>query len=192
MKDLTKEMHFSEKDSTTFSEIEKLANRLLDTTWTINIYRSRLPQQFNLDFLGWTFEFNSRKRAAGLCSFRNKKIYVSKYLLAQNLEKGLEFENTLRHELAHAIDFEMRRKSDHSQIWKAIAREVLCTAERCYQTEDISDSQSKYTLICENGCGRKTPSHKKKKRISACGKCCDQHNGGRYTAKYALTQVQNY
>jgi len=191
MKDLTKEMHFEENDKTTFGEIERLANKMLATTWTIDIYRSRLAQDFNLKERGWKFEFNSRKRAAGVCSRERKTIYLSKYLLEQNLHKSLEFENTIRHELAHAIDIEMRGKSDHSRVWKAIAKAVLCTAERCYTGSEIGDKKSKYTLVCDT-CETEQPSHKRKKRISACGDCCRNYNGGRYTEKYALRQVQNY
>jgi len=192
MKDLTKEMHFEENCKTTLGELERLANRLLTTTWTIDIYSFKEASVINLKELGWSFEYNSRKRAAGLCNYRNKTIYLSKYLVTQNLSKGLEFENTLRHELAHALDGAMGGRNHHNNVWKAIARQVLCTAERCYKSEDISDTQSKYTLVCENGCGKKSASHKKKKRISACGKCCNEHNSGRYTEKYALTQIQNY
>jgi hypothetical protein len=30
------------------------------------------------------------------------------------------WDDTIRHEIAHAIDFEIRRWSDHSEIWKNI------------------------------------------------------------------------
>lgn len=192
MKDLRKEMYFAENKQTTLREIKELANALLDLTWTIDIYRHSSPSVINLSRKGWTFEFNTRKRAAGLCNWGNKTIYISKWLLGQNLNKALEFENTLRHELAHALDFEMRGKSDHSRVWKAVAREVLCTAERCYTSDQISvTATTKYTLICDT-CGTKKPSHKKKKRLSACGSCCREHNYGRYSDKYVLRQVQNY
>jgi len=191
MKDLRKEKKFTENTQTSLKEMEALANELLSLTWTIDIYRYASASVINLKNKGWVFEFNSRKRAAGLCNWREKKIFLSKYLLEQNLNKSAEFENTLRHELAHALDFEMRGKSDHSRVWKAVAREVHCTAERCYKSSDIGDSKSKYTLICDI-CGIKTPSHKKKRTQSACGKCCKEHNGGRYSDKYVLRQVQNY
>lgn len=190
--DLTISKKFENNSVTSIMEMHNLAFELLETTWTIDIYRHREPQKFNLADLGWTFEFNTRKRAAGLCSLRNKTIYLSKYLLKQNLDKSAEFENTLRHELAHAIDFEMRGKSDHSNIWKAIARQVLCSAERCYSSQVIQTKvTTKYTLICDT-CGTERASHRKKKRLSACGHCCRKHNGGRYSEKYILRQVQNY
>ena len=192
MKNLTKELQYKNGDATTKREILELANRLLATEWTIDIYRHASAKTYRLDRKGWTFEFNSRKRAAGLCAPGKKVIYISEYLLMQNLNKALEFENTLRHELAHAIDFEMRGTSDHSRVWKAVAREVLCTAERCFTSEQIADTrQTKYTLICDT-CKKKSPSHKIKKRKSACGDCCNEHNNGRFSDKYVLRQVQNW
>ena len=192
MKDLRKEMHFVEGQSTTTREIEKLANDLLDLTWTIDIYRHKEASIINLRDLGWKFEFNTRKRAAGLCSYRKKTIFISKWLLTQNLDRALNFENTIRHELAHALDGAMGQRSHHNHIWKAIARKVLCNAERCYSSDEISVNETtKYTLICDN-CEKKIPSHKVKKVNSACGECCNNYNGGKYSQKYVLRQVQNY
>lgn len=192
MKDLTKEMHFVDGQLTTTKEIESLANALLNTTWSIDVFRFQKTNLINLALLGWKFEFSNARRQAGLCSFNNKTIYVSKWLLGQNLDRSLQFENTLRHEIAHALDFEIRGKSDHGRVWKFIARQVLCTAERCYKSSEITITETtKYTLICDS-CGKQTPSHKIKKRKSACGKCCNAHNFGRYSEKYVLRQVQNY
>ncbi len=191
--DLTKEMHFSENSLTTLKEIKDLAIQLLNTTWTIQpIYFFQEAKEINLLDLGWHFEFNTRKNAAGLCSMRRKTIYVSQWLLEQNLEKSLEFENVLRHEIAHALDFQIRGKSDHLREWKSIARQVLCTADRCYDSKQISVSvTTKYTLICD-GCGKGQPSHKKITIKTACGTCCREHNFGKYTEKFELRQVQNY
>lgn len=193
MKDLTKQMYFSEGQETTLREIQELAIAMLKTTWKINIYRFKDASFINLFDLGWRFEFNDRKRAAGLCSKRNKTIYISRWLLSQNLHKGLEFENTLRHEIAHALDFKMRGTSDHSKIWKMVAREVLCTAERCYTSEQISvTATTKYTLkYVEEGCNYKRPSHKARPKNARSYPCCsDCFNDGKGYKK--LVQIQNY
>lgn len=192
MRDLTKQMYFAENGLTTAKDIEKLANDLLNETWKIETYRFQDAKMINLAFIGWKFEFNTRKRAAGLCSKGKKTIYISKWLLDQNLHKSLEFENTLRHEIAHALEFEIRGASDHGRLWKFIARQVLCTAERCFTSEQIGVTETtKYTLICDT-CGKKQPRHKVMKKQMACGKCCRELNFGRYSEKYVLRQVQNY
>lgn len=189
---LQTEMYFEEGQTTTLAEIEKLANMLLAETWCIDIYRSREAQLINLADRGWTFEFNTRKRAAGLCNYTNKTIYVSKWLLNQNLHKALNFENTLRHELAHALDGAMGGRNHHNKVWKAIARQVLCTAERCYSSDEIQIVETtKYTLVCPS-CGKEKASHKKNKRKSACYDCCTNHNFGRYSEEYVMVQIQNY
>jgi len=191
-KDLTKELYFEENIQTTISEINKLANTLLSLEWTIDIFRYSSPKVINLKDLGWKFEFNTRKKAAGICSPREKTIFISKWLLEQNLNKSQEFENTIRHEIAHALDFVMRGYSNHDSQWKAIARAILCTAERCYTSEQIAvKAQTKYTLICDT-CGKQTPSHKIRKKKYACGTCCKQYSFGRYDEKYVLRQVQNF
>jgi len=193
MKDLRKEMYFAENATTTAKEIEKLANDLLDLTWTIDIYRFKDASVINLRDFGWKFEFNTRKRAAGLCSYRKKTIYVSKWLLMQNLDKASNFENTLRHELAHAIDGAMGGRNHHNNVWKAIARKVLCTAERCYSSDEISVKETtKYTLKCvEEECNYTRPSHKARPTNARSYPCCDDcYNAGKGYKR--LVQVQNY
>lgn len=195
-KDLTKEKYFASKSVTTLAEIEALAKHLLDQTWTINIYRNMPARMFNLGLLGWEFEFNTRKRASGLCEWKDKngmvkKIYISEYLLSQNLECAEEFENTIRHEIAHAIDFEMRGTSDHKSIWQAIAREVLCNAERCFSGEIKTKVETKYTLKCANECGFERASYKAAKKNARSYPLCPTcyHNGNR---NVRLIQIQNY
>jgi predicted SprT family Zn-dependent metalloprotease len=190
---LAKEKYFTRDCSTNLKEIKDLAWELLETTFTIDIYRHGEPKNFKLADLGWTFEFNSRKRAAGLCSWGKKTIFISKYLLSQNLDKAVEFENTIRHEIAHAIDFEMRGRSDHSKIWKAIAHQVLCNGERCYSGEVIQTKvKTKYTLKCvEDGCDYERPSHKRLKVNARSRPCCTTcYNAGK--GYQFLVQVQNY
>ena len=191
MKDLRKEMHYTKGDTTSLVDLEKLANELLDLTWTIDIYRHKEAQTYNLRKLGWTFDYNDRKRSAGLCRLNGKKIFVSRYLLKQNYGAALKFEDTIRHEMAHAIDVEMRGTSDHSHIWKAIARQVLCNAERCYKGSEIADKKSKYTMVCDT-CNGETPRHKRTRSVQACGKCCNEHNNGKFSNKYIVRLVQNY
>ena len=191
MKDLTKELYFKSGDSTTITEITKLANELLAIDWKINIYRNRIETKINLKDLWWKFNFNNRKRSAGLCNSRTKEISLSMHLFSQNMNNATQWEETLRHELAHAIDFCIRKKSAHDLHWRMIAREILSTGERCYSYKEIQDTKSKYTAVCDN-CNREVPKHKKTKVKKACGKCCRTYNNGRFSEKYILRFIQNY
>jgi predicted SprT family Zn-dependent metalloprotease len=206
MKDLTKELYFSKNDATSIEEVKALFETLLDTDWVIDIYRNKEPQTFNLRELGWKISFSNAKGSAGYCSwkFRNvglgikepydKQVQLSKYLLEQNLGegKGAEWEETIRHELAHAVDFELRGKSNHDNHWKAVAKAMLSTGARTFTSAQLADNkQSKYTLVCDS-CGTKKKSHRKKTKLVACGKCCREHNNGRFSHDFVLRQVQNY
>jgi len=209
MKDLTKELHYSPSDATTIAAVKELFEELLAQTWTIDIYRGGTPKTFNLKELGWTIGFNNAKRSAGICGWKrrrtgmggistteihSKKVELSMHLLSQNLEEGKasEWEETIRHELAHAVDVEMRNKSNHDNTWKAVARAMLSTGARTFTSDDLKDEkQSKYTLVCPK-CKKEKKSHKKKKKASACGACCRAYNNGRYSTEYILVQIKNY
>lgn len=78
----------------------------------------------------WHFALNRRKRALGLCSPGKRTIYLSSYYLTKVSE--VETLDTIRHEIAHALDFDRNGKSDHGPRWKAIAREVGAKDERCF------------------------------------------------------------
>lgn len=206
MKDLRKELYFSKNDATSIEEVKALFETLLDTDWVIDIYRNKEPRTFNLRELGWKISYSNSKKSAGYCKWEgqrvnllevryfNKQVQLSKYLLEQNLGegKGAEWEETIRHELAHAVDFELRQKSNHDKHWKAVAHAMLSTGERTFTKEQLADNkQSKYTLVCDV-CGKETPKHRETKRSYACGKCCKEHNGGKFSVDFVMRLVQNY
>jgi predicted SprT family Zn-dependent metalloprotease len=56
------------------------------------------------------------------------------------------WDDTIRHEIAHAIDFEIRRWSDHSEIWKNIGRQVGCETEH-YKDENIIRPDGIYVML---------------------------------------------
>ncbi len=65
----------------------------------------------------WTFAFNRRKRAFGLCDFRKRTIYLSAVLTELNDEA--EVRDTLLHEIAHAL---ATPKARHGPVWQRVAR----------------------------------------------------------------------
>jgi len=205
---LTKELYFKKNDATTVAEVKELFEKMLDVTWTIDIYRNREAKTINLRDLGWTIGYNNRKNAAGICkrakgrrdffgdiTFGVKQVELSMHLINQNLEegKGSEWEEVIRHELAHAVDFEIRGKSNHDRTWKAIANAMLSSGTRTFSWDDLKDEKlSKYTLKCiEDECDYSRKSHKKRKvnarSYPACTTC---YNAGKGYKR--LVQVQNY
>jgi hypothetical protein len=145
---------------------------------------------FNMERLGWSLSYNTNKSRLGVCKTRNKQIELSMYFLKANLEACNEMRDTILHEIAHAIDVEIRGYSDHSENWKRIARAVGADDSRTANV-DMTGAVSKYTATCPN-CKRENPMHRKTRGNSACGKCCKKYNYGRYSTDYIFTIRQNY
>jgi len=143
--------------------------------------------------IGWKFEWNTRKRSFGLCSPRKKTIALSLYLLPTI--DNASAEDTIRHELAHALDIMDRGASDHSWKWKAWAIKVGAdpTRTKSHDNREAFEqlaTQSKYTLTCPNG--HTMPSHKRKKRGGSCGACGTERGMKGFQEEFRLVQTQNY
>jgi ribosomal protein L37AE/L43A len=169
--------------------VRDMALEHMDKTYT---YRGK---SFCPSKEGWKFAFNDRKRALGLCSYRKRTIYLSTFFIEQGSREMKMWVNTMVHEIAHAFSFEGFGERGHGRLWKDMFISFGGNGERSSgdaQFEDLIENPiSKYTLVCDN-CGRQSPSHRAKKRASACGDCCKKYNGGRYSDKYKLRQIQNY
>jgi len=166
------------------NEINEMALKLMKHEFQYN------GSSYTMSELDWGFQFNNNKRRLGLCSNKtgNKMIYLSKWLI-ENTENGIDtWKNTMLHEIAHAIDWEIRKKSDHSYRWENIALAIGCNGRRTSIVKYKVDTlKTKYTLVCDN-CGKTYPSHKLKRRKSSCTVC----GNGKYNEKYLLRQIKNY
>jgi len=127
---------------------------------------------------GWQAGLFKSSRTIGLCIHSSRTIALSTVFLANNpLE---EFEDTILHELAHAMDFQTRKKSDHSQIWKTWARRLGARPERLnsrMKLPSATEKPSKYGTVCLN-CGKVHAQSRKKKstRIASCATCDSRFN----------------
>lgn len=90
---------------------------------------------------GWKFSLSSRMTSSGgVCYFSKKQITLSKIMIDHPKTKRQDAENTLLHEVAHAIDNSrngVRRGSNgkrlgHDSVWKKIAKEIGCSGLRCH------------------------------------------------------------
>lgn len=160
---------------------------------------------YNMNKLGWELSFNTNRTRFGVCGKKirrnfstneyfmtEKRIELSEWLMVNSDAPYEKWVDTILHEIAHAIDSEINSdcQSSHGYKWVRIAKAIGCNGERC-GTAKVDVTASKYTLTCIS-CGTKKASHKKKKRVSACGACCNKHNGGVYSLDYKLVQTQNY
>lgn len=71
----------------------------------------------------WSFGWNRRKRAHGLCRYDWQRIELSAPLTEREPEVSLIL-NTLGHEIAHAL---AGPKTGHGAIWRRWAAQVGCT-----------------------------------------------------------------
>ena len=182
----------------TVASIRRMALELMDKDFTVN------GKVYNMNKLGWKFSMNNNKTRFGLCSYRGrrtmfgvewsaKKLHLSQYLIVESDKSYDKWVNTMLHEIAHAIDVEIRDKSGHDGHWRRIALSIGCDGERCSDA-DVDPKSGKYTISCPNG--HEEVSHKFSRRITqghiSCGKCSKANGTKGFNKDYLLTQTQNY
>ena len=182
-----KEFIFSKDAVTTLREFDKVFEELFNRTWVVR------GVEYNLAKMGWKRGYNTRKRALGLCSYRRGfagTVFISKSLLSLNLDKAYEFEDTIRHEIAHAIHAVLCGRSSHDYVWKSICREIGADDSRLHEGF-LETPKGKYTLKCGT-CNYQSEYHRKPTRRKACSGCCNKHSHGRFDPRFELQLTQNY
>lgn len=107
---------------------------------------------FNLNNLGWSFNgFDRGVKRLGHCSYNKiigkKIIGLSKKMT--ELREQKEVEQTILHEIAHAIDFEIRQDSGHDYKWQSIARQIGYEGERTTKvSNEAKVAAYKWVAIC--------------------------------------------
>jgi len=110
----------------------------------------------------WQFGFDRSTRRAGCCNYREKTISIS-FELARN-GSDEDVHDTILHEIAHAL---VGRKHNHDAVWKAKAREIGCSGERCHR---LTFSTPRYRVTCENQCWAQTAERRNRRLICrTCG-----------------------
>lgn len=119
-----------------------------------------LMHQWGLTQQGWTFGFNRRKKALGLCKFTVKAIELSSHFVQANNHEAVS--NTILHEIAHAL---AGPAAGHGPVWRAWARKVGATTERCNSTATMPKGD--WQAACKR-CERVHHMHRKPRRILRC------------------------
>ena len=127
----------------------------------------RLMGQHRLLSKGWTFRFNRRKRALGICVYGTKRIELSAYFVHQNDEEAVR--DTLLHEIAHAL---CNPKEGHGPKWKRTCERIGARPERL--CDDAVMPQGAWRATCP-GCGEVRSRHRRPMRgrkyfCTACGR----------------------
>jgi predicted SprT family Zn-dependent metalloprotease len=107
---------------------------------------------------GWRFEIEATKGAVGRCHYNRKVIGYSKYFIESSWN---DIEDTLRHEIAHALVYiHHGPQHGHDRVWMAYAIKVGARPVRCTTTA-ISNAKHNYVIKC-TGCGRTWKRHRLK------------------------------
>jgi SprT protein len=135
--------------------------------------------------------WNPRLRStAGYASYPSWRIELNPRLR----EFEGQTERTLRHELAHLVAYHRagrRRIEPHGAEWKLACADLGIPGESARHTLPLPRRQVKknYIYACVH-CGGISQRVRKFRRGSACRKCCDDHNGGKYDAKYRFVLIE--
>ena len=168
-------------------DVERHANQLMTKEYRVEV--NGKVHNLTPSKLGYTFKFDNAKRRFGLCSYRRKEISLSKPLCEYNLDNFFQINDTMLHEIAHALSYKIHgdRGSGHCKRWVHVAKSIGCNGIRCYDSSQVNNIEHKYSLICDT-CGGNYPRHRKPRQEYSCAKCEPK----RFNSKYLLRVVQNF
>lgn len=163
------------KNFITLEAAENLANELIEK------YRNN---SIGFPLHGYTFKWNNRRQAYGVCSYIKKEIQLSKILTVVCTHDQVE--NTILHEIAHAI---AGSDAGHGYRWQKIARQIGCDGSRCNNHIHHNNAADKtYRLIAEcPNCGTKSYMNRKSKLRRSCKYC----SNGRFNPNYEFIYKLN-
>lgn len=111
----------------------------------------------------WRFAFDSAKRRAGLCSYTDRRISISKYLVT--LHSLDESRQVMLHEIAHALS---GKAAGHGKQWLQTAKSIGYRAER-FSGKEIAEQTAPWVGHCPNG--HEHFRYRKPRGESSCGVC---------------------
>lgn len=118
----------------------------------------------HLDPAVWSFAFDNAKTRAGLCSFSNKRISVSRYLAARYEDD--EIHQVLLHEVAHAL---AGHRAGHGPIWRRVAKEIGYEGKRLHDGSANAKELAPWRGTCPGG--HVHHRYRRPSRPLACGLC---------------------
>jgi predicted SprT family Zn-dependent metalloprotease len=105
----------------------------------------------------WSFAWNRRKRALGLCRYQQRRIELSAHFVRDNGEEIVR--DTVLHEIAHAL---AGQRAGHGPKWKSMCLRLGCKPERCDKGEAVMP-RGRWEARCPT-CGKEYWRHKRPQR----------------------------
>ena len=141
--------------------VRRTTRRLMDA-----LGKEHLGQ--SLTARGWSFTFDRARRRAGCCYGSDKVITLSPKLSVE-MPWG-DIEDVIRHEIAHALDFEHRGHSGHDEDWKIWALYCGARPQRCYSFTPALDPDAPYRGSCPR-CDYARDFYRQPIRAYSCRSC---------------------
>lgn len=111
----------------------------------------------------WELVFDRAKRRAGICRETTRQIGLSAPLT--ELHSEADVRDTILHEVAHAL---VGARHGHDRVWKATARRIGCSAERCL-SPDTPSVDGAWVGLCS--AGHRVTRHRRPERPLTCKLC---------------------
>ncbi len=146
----------------------------------------KLMAEHKLDKRGWTFAFNRRKQALGICNYTDKRIELSTWFVMHNDEPAVR--DTVLHEIAHA---KAGPRAGHGPKWRAMCLKIGALPQRTCSTAAMP--RGVYVAQCQQ-CGHQHHRHRRPARGSSyyCVDCGPKHGALKFERTNALaTQRAN-
>jgi predicted SprT family Zn-dependent metalloprotease len=114
----------------TIKDVESYAEQLMNKEYKVKV--NGKTHLLTPTKLGYKFKFDNAKRRFGYCSYTDKEISLSKPLCEYNLNNFYQINDTILHEIAHALSYKIhgRRGSGHCKRWVHLIR---------YMVEEVVD-----------------------------------------------------
>ncbi|MFN3597913.1 MAG: SprT-like domain-containing protein [Rubricoccaceae bacterium] len=122
----------------------------------------------SLQARGWTFGFDRARRRLGVCRPGARRITLSAPLALALAPEDVE--DTLRHEIAHAIDAERRGRTAHDAVWRALAVRCGARPERTFRGTLPPDESAPYATCCPS-CGASGGLYREPALPRRCASC---------------------
>lgn len=96
---------------------------------------------------GWSFGWDRARKRLGVCRVGEKRITLSKHFVNANVQDNwVMIEDTVLHEVAHALAWERFRYVGHGVRWKLICREIGAIPRATVPLDMIKPTDYKYAL----------------------------------------------
>lgn len=110
----------------------------------------------------WKFGFDKATSRAGCCHHRRKLITVTKCFVTNTSIDMKEIQNTILHEIAHAI---VGKSHNHDAIWRQKAIKIGCDGKRCH-TMNLTGQTSKSATKSKSATTKSKSTTTKSKKVT--------------------------